>query len=59
MPYSKNSRKPEGERPLSPAERECKIKELQAQQEDRLRRALGDALFQWLKEFEQDMDVLN
>ena len=35
-----------------------KIKKLQAEQERRLREALGEDLFEWLQDFAQDIDVL-
>ena len=57
MPFSPN-REETKDTPLTDSERKQKIQELQAEQERTLRLGLGDALFQWLKEFDQDRDVL-
>ena len=44
---------------MTDEERTQRIKELQAEQEERLRRALGNDLYDWLESFEDDLDVLN
>ena len=57
MPYGPTVKSKKG-KPLTDEERAQRVKELQAEQEKRLRRALGDDLFEWLQGFEGDMDVL-
>ena len=52
MPYGPN-RQPPKERPLTEAESEQRVKELQAEQARTLRRALGDRLYDWIDDFEQ------
>jgi len=51
MPYGQS----QGGSPLTDEERAQKV---QAVQERRLRKALGDDRFQWLQDFEHDADVL-
>lgn len=58
MPYGPVRKTPK-ERALTNKERDERIRRLQQEQEARLRRALGDNLFNWIEEFEQDVDVLN
>ena len=55
MPYGPH-REPPKERPLTEYEREQRIKALQVEQAETLRRALGDRLFDWIREFEQGID---
>ena len=43
---------------MTDKERARKVREVQAEQERRLRDALGDELYDWLEAFEQDTDVL-
>jgi hypothetical protein len=54
--------RPDSEEPnKSPSiegEGEQRIKEVQQEQERRLREALGDELYEWLDAFEGDLDVL-
>ena len=58
MPYG-----PNGERskktPLTEAEQKQKLKDLQREQAETLREALGPELYDWLDDFEQDADVLS
>jgi len=58
LPYGPTVKSKKG-KPLTDKERQLRINELQAEQERTLRRALGDDLFEWIRDFEQDMDVLN
>lgn len=44
---------------MTDAERKKRIRQVQEEQERRLRRALGDDLFEWIRDFEQDTDVLS
>ena len=55
MPYSPTA-KPQKDKPLTEAEREQRAKELQAEQEERLRRALGDDFFEWLAEYDEGLN---
>ena len=57
MPYGP-VREVSKDKKLSDLEREQKIKEFQQEQEERLRRALGDNLYDWLQDFDDDLDVL-
>ena len=57
MPYGPDSEQP-SKPPLTDAEREQRIKEIQREQERRLRETIGDELFDWLQDFEDDGDVL-
>jgi hypothetical protein len=54
MPFSSKRKLPE-EKPLTEIERYQKIKELQTEQERRLRGALGDDLYDWLESFDKDV----
>ena len=67
MPYG--PRQQQKGKELTDPEREQKVRELQAEQEDRLRRAIGDEFFEflaeydeglneWLRRLRQDVDVL-
>ena len=58
MPYSPNRQKTK-DTPLTDAEREKRIKALQAEQGERLRRGLGDKLYDWLESFDNGLDGLN
>lgn len=52
MPYGPVRKTPK-ERALTEVESEQRIKALQAEQAERLRRALGDHLFDWIQDFQQ------
>ena len=58
MPYRPPDRQLQKDKPLTDEERRLRIKEVQAEQEEKLREALGDELFEWLDAFEGDVDVL-
>ena len=58
LPYGP-VRESQRDKPLTEAERGQRVKALQAEQEKRLRKALGDDLFEWIEDFEQDADVLS
>ena len=53
MPYGPVRQAPREDSPLTDSEREQRIKDLQAEQERRLRDVLGDDLYGWLQDFEQ------
>jgi len=68
MPYGP-VRESQRDKPLTDEERARKIREVQAEQEERLRQAIGDDFFDWLTEYDeglnewlrrlrQDVDVL-
>ena len=52
-------RKTQKERAEAKAERDLRIEKLQAEQEQRLRRGLGDDLFDWIERFDADIDTLS
>ena len=54
MPFKSKRELPE-EVPLTDAERKQKIKQVQEEQEERLRRAIGDDFFEWLAEYDDDL----
>jgi len=55
MPYGPN-RQPTEDEPLTDEEREQRVKEVQREQEERLRRAIGDEFFEFLAEYDDDLN---
>jgi len=55
MPYGSKRQTPK-ERALSNAERDRRIEKLQAEQEERLRRAIGDEFFEFLAEYDEGLN---
>jgi len=53
MPYGPKRQTPK-ERALSNVERDRRIEKILCEQEQRLRRALGDSLYAWIEVLEQD-----
>ena len=48
--------KPQKDKPLTEAEREQRVKEVQREQEDRLRQAITDEFFEWLNEYDEGLN---
>ena len=55
MPYGPKRQTPK-ERALSNKERDERIRKLQAEQEDRLRQAIGDEFFEFLAEYDEGLN---
>ena len=55
MPF-KSKRELREEIPLTDAERKQRIRQVQEEQEERLRRAIGNDFFEWLTEYDEGLN---